>query len=394
MGTPAPPGRDRRAPAGARGAPALRRAERLRAFAEGAAAVPIFIHHDPDPDAVASAFGVRALLGRREDNAPIVTLGGATRPENRRMMQLLRLRVTEVTPDELYRFDRMIAVDSQPRGLDPARLRRLAILDHHPLDDGFDAEIADIRPGYAACATLVTEYLRAWDERRIGRDLATALLYGIKTDSDNLTRGVTPADVRAYAFLQQRAELDLIHRIERPMYSQALLHLFGRALAAVAVDNALAATFAGTVAEKDSHVIAELADFCLSIEGVCWAVAGAVVGDDVVLSVRHLGSAAAEGNGKGKGKGEHGNDDGSSPNESEGAGALARRLAGEKGQGGGHATMARATWPRTAADQRLFAPSLEEAARLLLRRARGELDAMADAGSTQAAHGNGVERSS
>ena len=281
------------------------------------------------------------------------------------MMQILRLRVTEVTPEELYRFDRLIAVDSQPRGLDPARLRRLAILDHHPPEDGFQAEIADIRPGYAACATLVTEYLRAWDERRIGRDLATALLYGIRTDSDNLTRGVAPADVRAYAFLQQRAELEIIHRIERPMYSQALLHVFGRALSAVAVDNAVAATFAGTLAETDSHLIAELADFCLALEGVCWAVAGAVVGDDVVLSIRHLaGNGSADG-------------------ESGGAGELARRLAGERGQGGGHASMARATWPRNAADQRLFAPSLEEAGKLLLRRVRADLEAM---------HGDGAAR--
>ncbi len=364
MATPAPPGRNRPAPAGARGRPARKRAEVLRAFAEGAPAVPIFIHEDPDPDAVASAFGVRVLLGRREDSAPIVTLGGATRPENRRMMQLLRLHVTEVTPEELYRFDRLIAVDSQPRGLDPARLGRLAILDHHPLDDGWQPEIADIRPGYAACATLVTEYLRAWDERHIRRDLATALLYGIKTDSDNLTRSVTPADVRAYAFLQQRAELDIIRRIQRPMYSTALLHTFGRALAAVAVDNALAATFAGSVSEPDSHVIAELADLCLSVEGVCWAVAGAVVGDDVVLSVRHLG-----GNGEGD------------------TGELARRLAGEKGEGGGHATMARATWPRTAADQRLFAPSLEQAASLLLRRVRADLDALYGRGGTNGTRG-------
>lgn len=353
---PAPPGWQRRAaptPGGARGAPARKRAEALRAFAQGAPALPIFIHEDPDPDAVASAFGVRVLLGRREETAPIVTLGLTMRPENRRMMQLLRLHVTEVTADELYRFDRLIAVDSQPRGLEPARLGRLAILDHHPLDDGWHPEIADVRPGYAACATLVTEYLRAWDEHRIRRDLATALLYGIKSDSDNLTRGVTPADVRAYAFLQQRAELDIIRRIERPMYSTALLHTFGRALAAVAVDNAVAATFAGGVSEPDSHVIAELADFCLSLEGVCWAVAGAVVGEEVVLSVRHLG-----GNGGGD------------------AGELARRLAGEKGRGGGHATMARATWPRTAADQRLFAPSLDQAASLLLKRVRADLDAL------------------
>src|SRR5512146_3284050 len=123
-----------------------RASERLGEFTAGAAAVPILIHQDPDPDAVASAFGIRALLDRPEEQAPIVTLGGAVRPENRRMMQLLNLRVTEVSPEELYRFDRLITVDTQPRGLDAARLGRLAVIDHHPQDEGYTAEVLDIRP--------------------------------------------------------------------------------------------------------------------------------------------------------------------------------------------------------------------------------------------------------
>jgi nanoRNase/pAp phosphatase (c-di-AMP/oligoRNAs hydrolase) len=299
---------------------------------------------------------MQTLLARDAESAPIVTLGGPTRPENRRMMELLRLRVTEIEPEELYRFERVIAVDTQARDLDPSRVGRLAIVDHHP-DAGGAAELRDIRPRLAACATMVTEYLRAVDERRIGRGLATALLYGIKTDSDSLTRGVTPADVRAYAFLQARAQLDLVRRIERPMYSVALMRTYGRALASVAVDDAVAAAFAGTLAEPDSHILAELADFCLAVEGVCWAVVGGVVGDDVVLSIRRLAAGA-------------------DMDDSAGAGALAERLAGENGHGGGHASMARASWPRTSADERLFAPSLEEAAALLLRRVQKELDAM------------------
>ncbi len=171
---------------------------------------------------------------------------------------------------------------------------------------------------------------------------------------------MTPADVRAYGFLQSRADVELIRRIERPSYSLSLLHTYGRALAAVAVDNSVAATFAGGVSEGDSHIVAELADLCLSLDGVCWAVAGAVVDEEVVLSVRHLDTNHENGE------------------KASGAGELARRLAGKEGRGGGHATMARATWPRTAADQRLFAPSLDEAAKLLLRRVREELDGMPD----------------
>ena len=70
---------------------------------------------------------VRALLDRNEERAPIVTLGGAVRPENRRMMQLLKLRVTEASAEELYGFDRLITVDTQPRGLDGVRRPDLGV---------------------------------------------------------------------------------------------------------------------------------------------------------------------------------------------------------------------------------------------------------------------------
>lgn len=323
---------------------------RLRAFVEGAVAVPILVHPDPDPDAVAAAFGLRVLLGLDADAAPIVTLRAATRPENRRMMELLHLSVTEVTADEIYGFERLIAVDTQPRSLDPASLPRLAVVDHHPPEPGYRADFTDIRPDLAAASTLVTEYLWASADRPVGRELATALLYGIKTDSADLTRSVTPHDVLAYAFLQRRADLELLHRIERPMVSLALARTYGRALAAIAVDNAVAAIFAGRLEPEETHVLSELADFALTVEGVCWAAAAAVVGQEVSIAIRHLGGEP-------------------------GAGALARRLAAAGGEGGGHATMARVTLRRAegGAD---FAASLEEATAALLDRLRPEVDAL------------------
>ena len=69
MSSAAPTGRERHAPGG-RGTQARRRAERLRAFAEDAPAVPILIHRDPDPDAVASAAAVAALTTLQAIDAP------------------------------------------------------------------------------------------------------------------------------------------------------------------------------------------------------------------------------------------------------------------------------------------------------------------------------------
>lgn len=324
------------------------------AFADGAELLPVLVHADPDPDALASAYGLQVLLRDVVRELPIVTLGAIQRPENQRMSELLRLKVPEVQAEELYGFDRLLTVDLQPRGVDPGRLPRLAILDHHPRDPRLEAELLDVRPAYGACSSMVTEYLRALDPRRVGQTLATALLYGIKTDTDSLTRGVSPADVLAYAFLQGRADLGLVHRIERPMYSLMLMKRYGQALDGLALDNGLAAAYAGTLAPEESHMLADLADFCLSIEGISWVVVGALVEDELVLTVRHLG-------------------------ERPGAGALAEGLACGVGEGGGHAAMARATWPAAVARERLGLEQPEEIPGALLRVTRRMLDELQEA---------------
>jgi nanoRNase/pAp phosphatase (c-di-AMP/oligoRNAs hydrolase) len=304
---------------------AERRAWCLRDFAAGDEVVPILIHNDPDPDAVSSALAVVQLLGGSGERTPIVTLQQVQRPENRRMMELLKIRVTEITREELQQFSRIITVDTQPRGLQQEGRPRFAVIDHHPPEDGYDAEFLDIRPEYGATATMLTEYLRASQARRVGHSLATALLFGIKTDTDSLTRAVTPADVAAYAFLQERADLQLVRRFDRPSYSPEAVRVFGRALESAVVDDGLCAAWLGTLTGGDRHLLAEVADFCLAIETVTWVAVGAWVDDELILTIRHGG--------------------GTSP----GAGDVARTLAEPGGRGGGHATMARVTLPRDAA---------------------------------------------
>lgn len=301
-----------------------RRVQRLRRFAEEVPILPIYLQMEPDPDAIASALAVRRVLGRRDSTAPIVSLGRITRPENRRMVELLRLPVTQVTPAELRRFDRLIAVDVQPQVLEGSAVR-LAVIDHHPPEDGYSAELLDIRPDYGATATILTEYLRAIDERRIGRRLATALLYGIQTDTARLSRGVSTADVDAYAFLHARADHALLKRIAQPSHSASAMRTFGRALAELRVERDLAVAHLGTVDAERLHLVADLADFCLSLEGAAWVAVGARVGGELEIALRHRGPGL-------------------------GAGALAHRLAGKVGSGGGHASMARVSLPITEVD--------------------------------------------
>jgi nanoRNase/pAp phosphatase (c-di-AMP/oligoRNAs hydrolase) len=303
---------------------AERRGYILREFAAGDDVVPILIHDDPDPDAVSSALGVATLLESTPERTPIVTLDEIRRPENRRMVELLRIRVTRVTEEELRRFHRVITVDLQPAELQRAGRPRLAVIDHHPPVAGYDAEFRDVRPEYGATATMLTEYLRAAQPHGMTSTLATALLFGIKTDTDSLTRGVSPADVAAYAFLQERADLAKVRRFERPSYPADTARAYGRALAEMVCSQELCAAFLGELADDQTHVLADLADFCLGIEEITWVVVGALVDGELILTLRHAGGPGP------------------------GAGDIARALAASNGSGGGHATMARATLPPAA----------------------------------------------
>lgn len=288
----------------------------LRAFARDTPVVPILVQRDPDPDGMASAVGVRTLLHRDESASPIVSLGEVTRPENRRMAELLRFQVTRVTERELDGFDRVIAVDTQPR---PGGSRtRYAVIDHHPPRRGYTAELADIRPHIGAAATMVTQYLRAGDEP-VSTRLATGLLYGIRTDTDVLRRGTSGEDVEAYAFLQDLADEDLLRRIGRPAFSEQAMTSVGQALTGLRKREDVAVAYVGRLDARTAHVLPNLADFCLAIEGVAWSAAGGLVGDELAINIRHSGSGA-------------------------GAGELARSMAEEEGMGGGHHAMARVAY--------------------------------------------------
>jgi nanoRNase/pAp phosphatase (c-di-AMP/oligoRNAs hydrolase) len=292
----------------------------LREFAGQAKLLPILLHPDPDPDAIACAFALRSVLRRPAETCPIVTPAFMTRPENRRMAELLNVRVTEISKEDIGRFERVVCVDCQPPQLDVEHVQHIAVIDHHPEEKGYNAEFKDIRVEYGAASTILTQYLRVDDERRINEHLATALLYGIKTDTLSLTRGVTSADVRAYAFLQTRASIDMLRKIEQPSNPQELVRMFGRALHTMAVSDGIAAVYVGELPSEYGHILADIADDALSIDEVVWAAVGAYLDDSFVISVRHMG-------------------------EKPGAGALAKALAGAKGSGGGHATMARASIP-------------------------------------------------
>ena len=258
------------------------RADRLRAHFYDAERVLILMQDDPDPDAIASALALKTLLGRTRPSAPMCTFGTITRPENVAMCKILEIEVEEIGADDLAQFDRVAMVDVQPSFLEERFEQVDLVIDHHPVEHPIDARIKDVRPSYGATSTILVEYLRAADIK-ITQRLATALLYGIKSDTLGLERGGTKADLEAFPYLYLLANHNALRRIERPELSHEALDVLAQGLSKRRVVQGVFFSHLGRVSTVD--LIPQFADFGLQAEGAQWSVVSGIVGDEVHVSV-------------------------------------------------------------------------------------------------------------
>jgi nanoRNase/pAp phosphatase (c-di-AMP/oligoRNAs hydrolase) len=298
----------------------LQRVVELRALFEPRERVGILLQPDPDPDGIAGGYALRVLLGRKRPTAPLISFGEVKRPENRAMIKALGMDVRTITSDELDEFDGLALIDVQPTVFGenpPARVLSVdAVIDHHPERSGYDAVIRDIRPSYGATSTILTEYIRAAGLELKAR-LATALVYGIKSDTQLLGRETSRQDMAAFAFLHGLHSPALLRRIERPALPTDGLRALGRALAQTSVEEGIHLLVLGRVGEE---VIPQVADLGLQAEGAEWSIAAGLVGSDLVFSVRNVGYVRA-------------------------AGDVVRKVVEGLGAGGGHRSMAKGIIP-------------------------------------------------
>ena len=179
------------------------------------------------------------------------TFGTITRPENVAMCKILEIEVEAIDAAALDQFDRVAMVDVQPSFLEEEKHFGEVdlVIDHHPVEQPIRARIKDVRPSYGATSTILVEYLRAADVK-ITQRLATALLYGIKSDTLGLERGGTKADLEAFTYLYLLANHNALRRIERPELSPEALDVLARGLASGACQ---ACSFTTGRAPRGSH---------------------------------------------------------------------------------------------------------------------------------------------
>jgi nanoRNase/pAp phosphatase (c-di-AMP/oligoRNAs hydrolase) len=285
----------------------------------------LFTHEDrllilinADPDSIASALALKRLLWHRVCACVISHIQPITRAQNERLVGLLGINLTPYPKVNPAEFNRKALVDNQPGHHETFAAHQYdVVIDHHPRVPETTARFVDIRPDYGANSSIMTEYLRA-AHIKPSLKLATALYYGITSDTANFERPAIEADVRAFHYLFKFTRRALVRSLEFAEFNISMLKYFQVAFSRYRLRHQRMFAYLGPVSTPDIMVI--LADFFLRAHEISWTIVGGIYEDKLVVIFRN---------------------DGIRKN----AGALARKAFGKLGSAGGHASSARAEVP-------------------------------------------------
>lgn len=243
-------------------------------------------HNFPDPDALASAQGLKVFLRAHGIDSVICYEGNIEKISTRKMIDKFEIEAFHIQDiHDMTKDDYIVAVDAQKYNSNMTDFigDEVACIDHHPTMIACYYQYKDIRI-VGACATLIAQYF-AESGTAMDTTTATMLLYGIKMDTDSFTRGVTELDIEMFAYLHKLAN----DRVIRELYNNNMeiedLHAYGEAIRNIRIYDDIG--FANISFDCPDALIAMISDFILALDVVEFAVVYAVRDGGLKFSVRN-----------------------------------------------------------------------------------------------------------
>lgn len=290
---------------------------RLFPLIKGKRKILICTHENPDPDSIASAYGLSYIIGQVLGIPSVIAYGGIIgRAENRAMVKILGIELVPMVTIVPRNFSLVMLVDCQPntgniylpRGIAPS-----VIIDHHPLKrPSLRARYLDITVDVGSTSTIITRYLKALG-LPVDRKVATALFYGIKSDTRDLGRESTGEDFRASTFLFPYILQKKLSRIEHPDLPRKYFQELDAVLKSAVIHGDAILARVENIAWPE--MIGEYADELIQMEGIKWCMCYGRHDGSLLFSIRSKGASLL-------------------------AGVLATRICRGIGKGGGHETFA------------------------------------------------------
>jgi nanoRNase/pAp phosphatase (c-di-AMP/oligoRNAs hydrolase) len=252
--------------------------------------VLITTHDNPDPDALAAGKAINQLInGVWGIPTKLIYNGLVGRAENRAMLKLLTPEWMHIDACLDYSdFSCVVFVDCQPgpRNMVPFdKTLPMIVFDHHyPIvEETGRAIYADIRPIVGSTVTMIYQYLDA-AQVNIDPILATTMFFGLRADTNGLSRGSSLEDGIVYVKLLDRLDQQLLLKIESAGLAQEYYQAFYQGMQNARVHGKAILVHLGEMHRPD--LAAELADLLFRYESVHAALCSGVYKQVLHFSIR------------------------------------------------------------------------------------------------------------
>ncbi len=253
----------------------------------GEGTLAIVTHTNPDPDAIASAVALKEIAASVGVNSSLIFGGVVGHRENEAFVNLLNFDVEPTRVFHPAEYSKIALVDSSQPGINnllSPDTKVDIVIDHHQVDRSHvSGKHVDIRPDVGATATILAFYMRELGIP-LSTEIATALMYGIRVDTNDFRRNTSPVDFMAAAFLHPHVDHELIEKISTPSISTESLDVLGDAIQNRVIYGSYLISNVGFI--RDSSSLARAADCLLNLEGITTTLIFGIGADKIYISGR------------------------------------------------------------------------------------------------------------
>lgn len=242
-------------------------------------------HNFPDPDGIASAFGLQYFLKVNNIESEICYDGKIDKISTKKMFDVFGIFAKSKDEiDDMTKEDYIVVVDAQKLNSNLTDFigDEVACIDHHPTFKECQYRYKDVRI-VGACSTIIADYFRQTDTY-LPANIAAALAYGIKMDTADFTRGAYPFDAEVFSYVFEKSDPHLINDMYMNVMELSDLKAYGAAIDNIRLHDEVG--FAKIPFDCPDALIAIISDFILSLDVVTVSVVYSMRADGIKFSVR------------------------------------------------------------------------------------------------------------
>jgi nanoRNase/pAp phosphatase (c-di-AMP/oligoRNAs hydrolase) len=246
----------------------------------------ILTHDYPDPDAIATAYGLKYLAETFGISARIAYRGIIGRMDNRAMVDVLRIRMYKLRPTDFRRYANIALVDTQPdfgNNPFPPGKKATLVIDQHGTINRPNADFVMHDTACGATCVLIAQAILS-TKKKIPQGVATAIAYGIITDTLDLFRAKKQSTITTYLKILHFSNMRDLAQIQNPVHQRRFFTTLQRAMEGARFGSGLVVSHLGSI--KSPELVSQAADFLLACKDFRWCFVTGRFGRKLYLSLR------------------------------------------------------------------------------------------------------------